>query len=118
MAAARWRRNGRIWLAGRCRLDLLTWLVSRQAHPGEDPQCLDAVAPGGQPVRLHLELPRRLLQGLTTRQPQHRIGLLPSRLTRLRPIVLALLVVIVHRHEGHLHPLPIRCPTQPGAMDR
>ena len=51
-----------------------------------------------------LQLPRQLLQRLTAQQPQHHLGLLPSRPARLRPIVLALLIMVVHRHEGHLHP--------------
>jgi hypothetical protein len=44
------------------------------------------------------------LEGLAAQQPQHRLGLLPSRPAWLRPIVLALLVMVVRRHEGHLHP--------------
>jgi hypothetical protein len=64
----------------------------------------EVIAPGGQPMRLDLELSRELLQGLAAQQPQHRIGLLPGRPARLRPMILALLVVVVHRHEDHLHP--------------
>lgn len=53
-----------------------------------------------------LELPREILERLAPQQPQHRVGLLPGRPARPRPRVTApaLLVVAVHRHEGHLHP--------------
>jgi hypothetical protein len=72
----------------------------------------EVIAPGGQPVRLDLELSRELLQGLAAQQPQHRIGLLDRRPARLRPMVLALFVMVVHRHEGHLHPAyPVSNPT-------
>jgi hypothetical protein len=55
-------------------------------------------------VRLDLQLTRQLLQGLAAQQSEHRVGLLPGPPARLRPIILALLIVVVHRHEGHLHP--------------
>jgi hypothetical protein len=66
----------------------------------------EVIAPGGQPMRLDLQLARELLQRFAAQQPQHRVHLLPRRPPRLRPIVLpaALLVVVVHRHKGHLHP--------------
>jgi hypothetical protein len=61
---------------------------------------------------LDLELPRELLQRLPTQQPEDRIGLLPGPSGRLRPMVLALLIVVVHRHEGHIHPcLSVSNPT-------
>jgi hypothetical protein len=64
----------------------------------------EVIAPGGKPVRLDLELPRELFQGLSLQQPQHCVGLLTGGPARLRSMVPALLVVVVHRHEGHLRP--------------
>jgi hypothetical protein len=60
----------------------------------------EVIAPGGQPMGLDLELRRQLLQRLTAQQSEHRLGLLPGRPARLRPMVLALLVMVVHRHEA------------------
>jgi hypothetical protein len=48
-------------------------------------------------MRLHLQLAGEFLHRLTAQQLQHRVGLLPRRPARLRPILLptALLVVVV-----------------------
>jgi hypothetical protein len=64
----------------------------------------EVIAPGSQPVRLDLQLPRQLLQRLAAQQPEHRVGLLPCRPARLRAMALALLIVVDHRHERHLPP--------------
>jgi hypothetical protein len=72
----------------------------------------EVIAPGSQPVRLDLQLPRQLLQRLAAQQPQHHLGLLAGRPARLRPIVLALLVMMVHRHEAIFTPAyPVSNPT-------
>jgi hypothetical protein len=66
----------------------------------------EVVAPGRQPVRLHLELPGELLEGLAAQQPQHGLHLLARRPPGPRPVVTSLLVLalIVHRHDRHHHP--------------
>jgi hypothetical protein len=66
----------------------------------------EVVPPGRQPVRLHLQLPGELVEGLAAQQPQHRLGLLARRPPRPGPVAtgLLVLVLVVHRHDRHLHP--------------
>src|SRR5215216_1393577 len=66
----------------------------------------EVVAPGREPVRLDPKFPRQRLERLTVEQPQHRVHLLARRPPGPGPVVpgLRVLVLVVHRHDRHLHP--------------
>src|SRR5215216_5036605 len=66
----------------------------------------EVVPPGHQPVCLDPEFARQRLERLTTQQPQHRLKLLARRPPGPGPVVtgLLVLVLVVHRHDRHLHP--------------
>jgi hypothetical protein len=64
------------------------------------------VAPGRQPVRLHLQLPGELFKGLAAQQPEHGLHFPARRPPGPGPVVARRLrlVFVVHRHDRHLHP--------------
>src|SRR5215213_5869999 len=84
-------------------------IISRPVRPLALQRVLAAlqevVPPGRQPVRLHLQLPGELFQRLAAQQPQDRLHLLARRPPRPGPVVtgLLVLVLVVHRHDRHLH---------------